>query len=249
MTDTQKLFIRWNAERLGLSIDESTKRYLKSWDVFPTGHMDKAWIPFENMLYNLLQVFCADNQKEMYHAIQAMSLTCFLRRLAYPEYKWKFDDVVIKHIMDGRSSVDILDYGCGLAQRSRSLALFVKSKISVRLTLVDLSMLSKDFLLWIGNETGIETKFLDVTPEVPLPCLPSNDVSIVTEFFEHVYNPLLYFHHIHNSLKPGGIMVTNLRLHEKGVFHVTPVLDSVRKGAKDLGYIELIPYTVFKKKL
>jgi SAM-dependent methyltransferase len=144
--------------------------------------------------------------------------------------------------------VDIIDYGCGLAQTSRSLAMYLNQRgIAVRLFLVDIPTMLKDFLLWLGKQTGIETTFLDVTVTTPIPVLPKCDICIATEFFEHVYNPLIYFERIHNALKDNGLLITNISDHTKEFMHVTPNLQELRSKIQSLPYDMIMADKIYKK--
>jgi SAM-dependent methyltransferase len=250
LTNTQKLFIQWNAERLKISPEESQRRYFLSWSAVKGGHSGSEYRSFNMLSYQLYQVFFNDSDTEgelcsAYHFHNPMH---FLRFISYPEPQWDENNIIIKHLSK-YSNVDIIDYGCGLAQTSRSLALYLKQRgIAVSLFLVDFTTIRKDFLLWLGEQSEIKTTFLDVTVNTPIPDLPKCDICIATEFFEHVYEPLKYFQHIHNALKNNGLLITNISDHKKEFMHVTPNLIEVRNEIQSLPYDVITAGQVYKKR-
>jgi SAM-dependent methyltransferase len=171
----------------------------------------------------------------------------FLTMLTYPEPKWFDEDFIVKYFR-GRADLGILDFGCGLAQQSRTLAEFLVAKgIEVRLTLADISTIRKEFLLWWGKRTGMPVTFLDCTPNSVIPSLPPIDLCFALEFFEHVYDPLAYFKQIDQSLTPGGLLVTNISDHHKDFMHVSPELATLRKAVKLRRYQEVLNNFIFSK--
>lgn len=125
LTDTQKYFIVWNAKRLGISVEESQERYFLSWWSIKFGHSGNTYRSFNSLCYNLFQVFCSDNVNEVYKAYEMHSYMHFLRMLSYTEPIWNDDNHIVKHL-ESYSRIDIIDYGCGIAQISRSLAIYMK---------------------------------------------------------------------------------------------------------------------------
>ena len=236
LTNTQELFVRWNAERLDIPEQESRDRYYASWSAISGGHGGLGYRSFNDLSYKLFQVLYSDNDDEIYTAYERHSPMHFLRMLSYPEPQWRADDRVVQHLKE-RPSVDIVDYGCGLAQSSRSLASYLKAEgTTVRLFLADIPTIRKDFLLWLGEQNGIETQFLDCTATTPIPALPDCDICIATEFFEHVYDPSKYFENIHGALRSNGLLVTNVGDHAKEFMHVSPSLAALRSRIQELGY-------------
>jgi len=247
LTFTQGMFVHWNAERLKISIDESRERYLKSWMSIPNGHEGKEFRLFCELSQNLFKVFVDDNQGEVFNAYKFHGHLHFLRMLSYPEPVWHEGDPVIREL-SGRSKVTILDFGCGLAQVSRTLAYYLLEKgIQVELVLADIPTYRKEFLLWLATETNISTSFLDCTSDVPIPDLPECDVCFAVEFFEHVYEPLFYFNHIHNALSKDGLIITNISDHDSGFMHVSPNLEQLRYQTTKYGYKEIRLNRIYRK--
>jgi SAM-dependent methyltransferase len=167
--------------------------------------------------------------------------------LSYREPKWNHGDLVVQKL-EGRSRIDILDYGCGLAQRSRELAKYLAGTgVQVHLYLADIPTLRREFLLWLGKQTGIATTMLDCTATRPIPTLAPCDICFATEVFEHLHEPVRHFEAIHAALKPKGILVTEISDHEAEFLHVSPHLAQLRDRLHSLGYGELRPHMLFQK--
>jgi SAM-dependent methyltransferase len=247
LTHSQQMFLRWNAERLNISFEESRKRYFASWRAIRGGHAGSDYRNFNALSHDLLQVFFSDAEREIYTAYELHGPMHFLRMLSYSEPQWNEDDLIVRHLRH-YSAVDIMDYGCGLAQKSRTLADYLKKRgIATSLTLIDIPTIRKEFLLWLGKQTGIPVTFLDSSATEPIPDLPGCDICFATEFFEHVYDPIRYFDHIHAAIKRNGLLVTNVADHKEGFMHVSPNLLALRNRMKALNYKELLPNKIYMK--
>ena len=96
----------------------------------------------------------------------------FLNMLTYPEPRWFDEDAIVKRFLD-KESIAILDFGCGLAQQSRTLAEYLRDKgLQVSVVLADIATARKDFLIWWGKRTSISLTFLECTTARPIPELP-----------------------------------------------------------------------------
>jgi len=247
LSPTQEYFCSWNAERLGIPVDESKRRYVESWSLLPNGHAGQEFRTFGVLSLELHQVFYDDSEREVYEAYQMHSPLHFLRMLSYPESVWPVAHPVVK-ALTGKRDVTIVDYGCGLAQHSRGLAeTLLKNRTNVRVVLVDIPTLRKDFLLWMGAKTGIPMEFLDCSRARPIPDLPNSDVVIATEVFEHLHDPMPVFEAIHRSLKPSGFLYTNISDHEAEFMHVSPILKPLRNRVRELEYEEIQISGLFRK--
>lgn len=249
LTPTQAMFVKWNAERLHLSLEESRARFLSSWTVFRDGLAGAEFRRFCMLSHRVFQVFVTDSEHEVIDAYRLHAPMHFLRMLSYPESRWDEQDIVVQRL-GGRARVDILDYGCGLAQHSRGLAQYLLGRgIPTHLYLVDIETLRKEFLLWLAKQLDVETTFIASTvPARPIPSLPPSDICFAQEFFEHVYDPVRYLDAIHSSLKPRGILVTNVSDHHSEFMHVSPRLSEVRARLNSLGYEEVRPQVVYQKR-
>jgi SAM-dependent methyltransferase len=249
LTNTQKSFIIWNAERLAISPQESERRFFDSWSAVSGGHSGADYRRFSDASYKMFQVFFSDNGDEIYSAYGHHSYMHFLRMLSYSEPCWQDNDPIIQRLGQ-YTHLDIIDYGCGLAQRSRSLADFLKKKgIVPRLFLADIPTIRKVFLLWLGSQSGIETVFLDCTQSSPIPELPGCDICIVTDFFEHVYEPLMYFEKMNSALRTGGLLLTNVSDHKREFMHVSPNLKPLRDRIHELNYEVIQENHVYRKRV
>jgi SAM-dependent methyltransferase len=247
LSDTQQQFVRWNAQRLGISPEESQQRYEDSWRAVKGGHRRADYRAFNDLSYDLYQVFYNDSESEIYSAYAFHGPMHFLRMLSYSDPTWTPEDPIIRHL-SSYSTVDIIDYGCGLAQRSRALAAYLQNReIHVKLVLVDIPTIRKDFLLWMGLENKIDTVFIDSSERTPVPELPAADICIATEFFEHVYDPLPYLRNIDKALRENALLVTNIADHKQEFMHVSPELAVLREEIRALDYDELEPNQLFRK--
>lgn len=248
LTRTQEAFLQWNAERLSISLQESRRRYAASWAVLPGGHSGQEFGKFNGVAHEIFRVFFEDNPKEVFDTYRYHSPMHFLAMLTYPEPQWSATDLIVKEISK-RSKVSILDFGCGLAQQSRTLAEYLRDHgIAVSLTLADIPTLRQEFLLWWGKHSGIPTTFLPCTLATPIPELPAFDLCQATEFFEHVHDPLAYFDRIDAQLASGGLLVTGIMDHHADFMHVSPQLDALRTRIKERGYEVLVENRVLRKR-
>jgi SAM-dependent methyltransferase len=246
-TRTQDYFVAWNAERLGIPIAESRARYIQSWNAIPDGHSGRAFGKFHGHCYAVFKVFADDSPKEVMDAYKVHGYVHFLTMLTYPEPQWFDDDAIVKRFHD-RKEISILDFGCGLAQQSRTLAEYLRAKgLRVRLILADIPTVRKEFLIWWGNNTGIPTTFLECTAACPIPEIPSIDLCFALEFFEHVYDPVAYFTRIDQAMADGGVLVTNMGDHHKDFMHVSPKLGALRQAVHTGSYQEVLPNFIYQK--
>jgi 2-polyprenyl-3-methyl-5-hydroxy-6-metoxy-1,4-benzoquinol methylase len=246
-TRTQEYFVQWNAERLGITQADSRARYVQSWNAIPGGHNGTAFEEFHGRCYEIFKVFADDGRNEVMEAYKLHEHVHFLTMLTYPEPPWFDDDAIVKRILD-RLSISILDFGCGLAQHSRTLAEYLRNKgLKVTVVLADIPTVRKDFLLWWGKTTGIALTFLDCTVERPIPELPPIDVCFALEFFEHVYDPVAYFTRIDQAMTGGGMLVTNTSDRHDEFMHVSPKLGPLRQAVQARGYEEILTNFIFQK--
>lgn len=247
-TRTQDLFVQWNADRLGISLAESQRRYAACQDVFPGGHVGKAYRRFTRQYSAVFQVFADDSPAQVFETYRLRGPLDFLRFLTYPERQWRAADLIVQQLPQQATQLTILDFGCGLAHQSRTLAEYLRDQgHEVSLFLADIETLRADFLTWWGRKTGIPTTFLPCTEAQPIPELPACHVCFTLEFFEHVYEPLRYFERIDAQLAGGGLLLTGVMDHHADFLHVTPQLQSVRDAIHARGYVELVHNRVFRK--
>src|SRR5204863_8985565 len=102
-----------------------------------------------------------------------------------------------------RPSVDIVDYGCGLAHGSIAVARSLMSRgIKVKLTLVDIRKeLHGQFLDFLCRKHGIDYEFIEVSAERLYPDLPAHDFSHNVSVLEHIREPLKVIENTHRALR------------------------------------------------
>lgn len=83
LKNTQQSFVLWNAERLGISIQESRERYFASWSAIDGGHSGPDYRLFADLSYKLFQVYFNDIGDEIYKAYEYHSYQHLLRMLSY----------------------------------------------------------------------------------------------------------------------------------------------------------------------
>jgi cyclopropane fatty-acyl-phospholipid synthase-like methyltransferase len=241
------MFLQWNADRLGISLEESARRYAASWAVLPGGHSGRAFGRFNGTAHEVFRVFFDDNATEIFDTYRYHGPMHFLVMLTYPEPKWSATDLIVKELSK-RPQVSILDFGCGLAQQSRTLAEYLHNHgIKVGLTLADIPTLRREFLVWWGRHTGIPTTFLPCTGTTPIPELPKYDLCQTTEFFEHVHDPVAYFDRIDAKLASSGLLVTGTMDHHADFMHVSPKLGALRARIAERGYEVLVADRILRK--
>jgi SAM-dependent methyltransferase len=226
---------------------ESRARYLRSWKAVPQGHSGRAFEHFHGRSYDLFKVFADDGPKEVMDAYKMHGYVHFLNMLTYPEPRWFDEDAIVKRFLD-KESIAILDFGCGLAQQSRTLAEYLRDKgLQVSVVLADIATARKDFLIWWGKRTSISLTFLECTTARPIPELPPIDLCIALEFFEHVYDPLAYFTSIERAMRVGGMLVTNMSDHHKDFMHVSPKLGALRDAVRAHRFEEILANFIYRK--
>lgn len=246
-TRTQEYFIEWNAQRLGITPAQSRARYVQSWNAVPQGHNGRAFRKFHGQCYDIFRVFADDGPGEVMDAYKLHAPVHFLAMLTYPEPQWFEDDVIVRQLR-GRAAVTLLDFGCGLAQHSRTLAEYLSAKgVQTRVVLADIPTVRRDFLVWWGARCAIPLTFLECTAACPIPELPQVDVCFALEFFEHVYDPVAYFTRIDAALAAGGVLVTNFSDHRKEFMHVSPMLAPLREAVQARGYEALFANFIYRK--
>jgi SAM-dependent methyltransferase len=247
LNQTQRWFCEWNAERLGIPIEESKQRYFHSLAAIAGGPRGIRFHLFNELSYDIFRPFADDSHGEITEAYRFHACLHFLMMLGYEEPVWDTQDPIVQGLPT-EGPVAILDYGCGLAQASRGLAMLLRDRgQQVSLTLVDFPTIRKPFLAWMGERMGIAVSNLDVTPEDPIPELPDCHVCFATEVFEHMHDPLPAFERIDKSLVSGGFLLTDVADHRDEFMHVSPNLAALRDRLTDFGYTALRRNRVFRK--
>jgi hypothetical protein len=243
----QAAFCEWNAQRLDISIDESKRRFVASLRTLRGGHSGIALRIYNDIAHSLYQVFASDAENEVVSAYELHSPAHFLRTLSQPPPAWADDHPAVRAFARV-GPVTILDFGCGMAQPSISLAQRLQAAgAHPDLLLADIPTMRFEFVGWLVKAWGLDAQLFPCTPEEPVPALPECDVLIAREFFEHVYDPVTYMNALDRSVRSGGMLVTNVADHHDEFMHVSPNLAALRARLGELGYEPLIGNRVYRK--
>jgi 2-polyprenyl-3-methyl-5-hydroxy-6-metoxy-1,4-benzoquinol methylase len=230
----QRLFCEYNAERLGITAEEATRRFERSSNAVRGGHSGVAYRLLMETTHVLYEPFATDSPSEVWDAYRIHQEAHLLRYLSYREpVRGPSDPVVVS--LSGENPV-IVDFGCGMAQFSITLAEAVRER-HARLVLADIPARHFDFLAWLVERLDLNATLRPCTREQPMPELEAADVVVAREFFEHVHDPSAYLDYFADYLKPRGWLVAKLDDHRREFGHVSPNLERAREHAGALGFI------------
>jgi SAM-dependent methyltransferase len=228
---TQRLFIAWNAERLGIDLQASIDRFARSYFHMP--HGEQAFRDLITHAHEVLSVFYGDGPGEIYAAHQMHQHLHLLRWMSY-----KTGALPIA-LADGKQQATILDYGCGTAMISINTAIDWRTQgVTVRLVLADIHTVITDFLVYACRALGIELQTVDL----PAESLPGCDIAIATEVWEHLYNPVAALEQVDTAIRPGGYLLTDVSDRQAEMFHVTPDLSALRERFGQMSYTQAGDY-------
>lgn len=246
-TPWQEAFCRWNAERLGIGLEQSRARYLRSWSTIPSGHAGPEFREFGALQEELYRVVAEDDEAEVHAAYRLHAWMHFLRQLSYPVPTWLAAHAVLAGIA-AKPAATIVDFGCGLAQTSISLALALHARgCAARLYLADIPTIRADFLAWFCRDQALPFEIAECTRDRPIPDFPACDAIVATEVFEHLHDPLSCLERMHDALCDGGFLATNVCDREAEFMHVTPALGALRQRLRAWRYRELEPNRLLQK--
>ena len=240
LTRTQEAFVAWVSERLGIPEAAARERLAVSQSRFRGGHGGADYRAFCDLSYDVFLPLHSDDEREIFESYAHHAEMHLLRMVAYGEFT---PPERLRREIGGMTGPVILDFGCGLAQTSRALARMARD---TKLVLADIPTVRKDFLLWLCRRDGLDATFLDCTRETPIPDLPRFDVAVVTEFFEHVREPVRYFDALAARAAPGALLITNVSDHRSEFMHVSPNLSRLRDHMADRGMTEIEPNGLFR---
>lgn len=243
----QLAFCEWNAQRLGITPAESRARFEESARTLRGGHGGLAFRTFNDISHSLYAVFANDGEHEVVDAYRLHTPAHFLRQLSHDEPSWSRSHPVMQALAS-RDEATIVDFGCGMAQTSISLADALRDAgCTPALAFADIPTMRLEFLAWLGKHWDHDAQTYACTPDDPVPALPHCDVLIAREFFEHVYDPVAYLDALDPYVKPGGFLLTNVADHHSEFMHVSPDLATLRARLVELGYRDVNKHKVLQK--
>jgi 2-polyprenyl-3-methyl-5-hydroxy-6-metoxy-1,4-benzoquinol methylase len=130
----------------------------------------------------------------------------------------------------GGTKLDVLDYGCGVADISLGLA-----ARGHHVTIVDIDIPRFSFTQrrFAARNLPVEVITLDSTESVPDLGVERYDLAIATEVFEHVRSPRTLLEQISSALRDGGLMLNSMGIEferERGGDHLE---ESLAEGASE----------------
>ncbi len=248
LNEWQAAFCVWHAERTGLPEATVRERFLHSMNAVSGGHGGGDYRRFGMLSYAIYLPFASDDEGAVTEAYEFYKHLHFMRMLSYPLPR-RPESFPVYAGIDGLGEVRVIDFGCGLAQKSIALVRRARTRgQKVRMSLADVSTLQLDFLSWFCPRIEIPVETFHCGPETPVPAFEPAHVLFAEEVLEHVHNPLFYVEELDRMVLPGGYMVANVGTHHKEFMHVSPDLAPARERLLALGYEELEPARVFRKK-
>lgn len=244
----QEAFCLWNANRLGIPLDVSMARYRKSWACIKNGHAGEEFRAFAMQQQNLYSVIADDSEAEVYSSYKLHEWMHLLAQLCAVVPTWPDQHPMMQNLRE-HPRVSIVDFGCGLAQTSISLAQAIRSRgKEAPLFLADIRTVRQEFLRFFCAHEGLSFTLAPCTPQRPLPALPSCHVVVAIEVFEHVHQPIAFFDYLDSALEHGGFLITNVDDHEAEFMHVSPILQSLRERLDEAQYEPIERYRLFRKR-
>lgn len=164
----------------------------------------------------------------------------FLRMIGYVLPKPAEVETIVSRI-GSKGTVEIIDYGCGLAHRSITVARQLQKRgVKVQLTLVDIRKdLHSAFLDFLCKKYGISYQFIEITIDNLYPELPAHDYCDNVDVLEHVRDPIRVVNNTHKALRPGGHFLAYCNDAIEEMMHISPDLSSVRRRLDELGYVKV----------
>ena len=230
--------IEFVAERRGIDKETARKLVDGSEAHFKGGWGGNEYWAFSNLEAEALKLFYDDNtDAQVIETYKYHAPFDFLRMSGYAVPTEQDMEPILTRL-GTKSSVTIVDYGCGLAHRtiavSRSL---IARGVKVKLYLVDIRReLHFDFIGFLCRKYGIDHQFIEVTVDKLYPELPSCDYCDNVSVLEHIREPLTVLNKTDLALKPGGLfLVLDFDAPEE-MMHITPNLKVVRDRLAELRY-------------
>ena len=233
ITEWQQLFIEFIAYKRGIPIDQARQEYIDGWNSIPGGYRGPEFKRLIAQTADLASPLLGKTPEEVAKSYERFAELHLLRWTAYKLQLWPAQQEFLMEKRKHCSAFYIVDYGCGDAQKSLSLA---KELISwdayVNITFIDVPTLRKDFVLWATDQIGADSCWVDSSSKGPGErygdVIEAADVIIAWEVLEHVFNPEHTMSMILRSLGTHGHLVANINDHGREYFHVSTDLSKVR---------------------
>jgi len=227
LTRTEQAFVQWNALRLGIDVASSASRYNASAQTFGVrGFNSAAYRTFCVTGHSAFSVLAADSPDEMFDAYRLFAPFHTLRLVSYMNPCGTALHVeMARHLISSfpdATPLEMIDYGCGMAQESRCLAEMLRVQgRQVKLHLFDIPTPRKSLLAFTCQKfDGFACEMHDVTQKTGLPV--AAHAVIATEVLEHM-QPAQTSHfrtQLLGALVPHGLFRANIGEHAKEFMHV-----------------------------
>lgn len=231
-------FAAFVADRRGMSLDKAWQMIATAQGIFNGGWGGDEYRDFTVLLLETLRPIYDDtNDRELIETYKHHGDVDFLRMLSYPVPKHKDLEAPLRLLAD-KKTVEIVDYGCGMAQRTIALAKhLVASGKRVKLYQVDIRKeIFREFLGFVCRKYNIETEYIEITAENLYPELPQHDYCDNVSVLEHIREPLRVIDNTHRGLRPGGLFLAGAGDARVEMMHISPNLQACRMRLNDLGY-------------
>jgi SAM-dependent methyltransferase len=240
-TTYQSEFIEFVANRRGISIEKARASIEQAQKQFDGGWSGDAYRRFTDQALETFKPLYDDTtDSDVIATYKLHAPNDFLRMLGYAVPRDSEVEEIVRRLR-GRSQVDIVDYGCGLAHRTIAVSRQLQtSGTKVKLYLVDIRKeLHAAFLGFLCKKFAIEYEFLEVSPDNLYPELPAHDYCDNVSVLEHVRDPVRVIDNTHRALRPGGLFLAYVADQEEEMMHISPDLSAARRRLKELSYTPL----------
>jgi SAM-dependent methyltransferase len=234
-------FVEFVAQRRGIGEDAARQLITSAQQQFSGGWGGDEYRKFSDQaLETFRPIFDDTTDPEVIATYKFHGPFDFLRMLGYAIPKPDEVEAIVGRLA-GKGSIELVDYGCGLAHRTLAIARLLKARgCEVKLNLVDIRKdLHGAFLEFLCKKYGIDHHFIEVSSETLYPELPPHDYCDNVSVLEHIREPVRVIDNTHRALKPGGLFLAYVADQEREMMHISPDLSAVRARLKELGYIQL----------
>jgi len=231
-------FVQFVAARRGLGPEQARSLVTRAQKQFSGGWSGDEYRRFSDQALETFKPLYDDTtDREVIATYKFHGPLDFLRMLGYAIPKPKEIEAVVGRLA-GKDTVELVDYGCGLAHRSLAISRQLKARgCKVKLNLVDIRKeLHGAFLEFLCQKYDIAHEFIEVSPENLYPDLPSHDYCDNVSVLEHIREPVVVIDKTHKAMKPGGLFLAYVADQEEEMMHISPDLSTARTRMNELGY-------------